>query len=134
MLMLNPNSNGVRFGLGNGSVWTVLLDTTGDYILTGTWHHIMCTWDGTIANIYIDGVNRASCNWSGTLGTNDVALGIGAYSNDGVSWSDYFNGVIDEVAIYNRALSASEFKAYHTVDTNQDGEVVVRGKNTYIRY
>jgi len=41
------------------------------------------------------------------LHTNDLNLFIGRYSEDPLS---YFNGLIDEVRIYNRALSADEIK------------------------
>ncbi|MHC4499232.1 MAG: LamG-like jellyroll fold domain-containing protein, partial [Planctomycetota bacterium] len=111
MLMIGGTAaNDVRFGLGTGSSWTVLLDTTGDYISTGTWYHIVGTWNGTNASIYIDGVIRANDSWSGTLGTNSAPLGIGAHSNNGVSWSNYFNGIIDDVRIYDQALSAEEIQ------------------------
>lgn len=68
------------------------------------WTHLATTYDGTILRIYINGSEVASRTLSGTVEANSKTLRIG-----GNTYSDqYFAGLIDEVRVYNRALSASE--------------------------
>ena len=69
-----------------------------------TWHHIVATWDGSAANIYIDGTivvatGAANATAVGTFGIGANALGG-------------YAGSMDEVAIYSRALTATEVAAH----------------------
>lgn len=68
------------------------------------WYHVVATWDGTYVNIYLNGVKRAD-NVAQTVTpvSNVVNLHIGrdaVYTSTNGNW----NGLIDEVSIYNRAL------------------------------
>jgi len=69
----------------------------------GTWYHVVCTADGTNQYIYIDGVQRDTT----TSGASDVTteLQLGIYSDES---SNALNGKIDEVRIYDKALTADE--------------------------
>ncbi len=70
------------------------------------WHLVVTGWDGTNATVYVDGVQKAQC--SGTDFTRDtsyVSLG-GRPDQDG--YNSPYNGLEDEVQIYNRALTAAE--------------------------
>jgi hypothetical protein len=60
--------------------------------------HFALTYNGTRQGIYIDGVLKGSTFVSGGIGTTSMNLSFGRN----------FNGTIDEIAIYNRALSAEE--------------------------
>ncbi len=67
----------------------------------GSWHHVAMTWgSGTNFYGYVDGVQVASGTDSGTR-TSNIYIGR-------VDGSYYFNGSIDDVRIYNRALTAAE--------------------------
>jgi len=66
------------------------------------WHFIVLTYDGTTANLYADGQLRSSSAESWNLVHS--ACDIGAQINT----SSYWNGNVDDVRIYNRALSATE--------------------------
>ncbi|UCC99201.1 MAG: discoidin domain-containing protein, partial [Phycisphaerales bacterium] len=68
------------------------------------WHHIAGTYDGTIFKCYIDGQLAQEWAYTGTMPQNTASVTIGRRSRGGTS----FNGVIDEVAIFNRALTAQE--------------------------
>ena len=68
------------------------------------WHHIAATYDGQIFKCYIDGVLADEWAYAGTMPENTASVTIGQRSRGGT----YFNGIIDEVAIYNRALSEDE--------------------------
>jgi hypothetical protein len=76
----------------------------------GTWHHYAGTLDGSTLKLYIDGLLVATA--SGTaIGTNhptaDPLFIGGKLTNDPIN-SNYFFGGLDEVVIYDRALSPAE--------------------------
>jgi len=77
-------------------------------VADGEWHHVAGVLDGTNASIFVDGVLDASAASSPTISVNDYAVLIGA--NAQIS-GRLFEGVIDDVRIYNRALSADELQA-----------------------
>jgi len=91
----------VRYLTNSGNYIDVT--TTGVNVSDGNWHHIVAVNNGTNAYIYTDGVQRPANNSVGSANTHDWGL-IGGYAHT----SQYFDGLIDEVRIYNRALSASE--------------------------
>lgn len=70
----------------------------------GQWSYVTGTYDGSALRLYVDGVLKATKNTSGTVTASAGALRIGGNS----VWGEWFNGAIDEVRIYNRALSATE--------------------------
>lgn len=70
------------------------------------WAHMAVTYDGEIARLYVHGVEAGSGPFSLGQGT-DAALVLGACGANG---ENPFHGVIDEVAIYNRALSLGEVR------------------------
>jgi len=80
------------------------------------WHNIVGTHDSATLKIYIDGIQKGSTSKSGS-GTSRYAF-IG-YDNI----SSYFNGTIDEIAVWNRTLSSTEI--YHIYD--QHFGVVIDG-------
>ena len=69
-----------------------------------TWAHLAATYDGATMRFYVNGVQVASRAQTGAIATSTNPLQIGGDSIFG----QYFAGRIDEVRIYNRALSASE--------------------------
>jgi hypothetical protein len=74
---------------------------------TGTWHHVAGTYDGSTITLYVDGVERVSNFASGPLQTSSTSLYIGNKPLSSYP-GDHFKGIIDEVRIYNRALSDQE--------------------------
>lgn len=78
-------------------------------IEANTWYHIAGTYDGEVRRIYINGVLNNSQAAAGQLASNTVGLTIGKYN---LGSSHYFDGVIDEVRIYSRALSQSEIEEH----------------------
>ncbi len=77
-----------------------------DRLLLNRWYHIGVTYDSSVSKIYINGVEKASTTASGSITATLNALLIG----NGAGLGTPFNGTIDEVAIYNRSLSASEIE------------------------
>jgi len=91
--------------------------TTGDEFAIGQWYHIGCTWDGSTTSsglkIYINGIqtddsDHASGSGFATMRDTATPVLIGARNNDlsASSKHRFWNGNIDEVAIWNTALSA----------------------------
>ena len=110
----NPSGNLIFCTMGNVYELpnTALLDTT--------WHHFaLSVKRGGNSNIYIDGQQRlqlASTNVGG-MASDSISLGCRRYSKrTGVAlvlqtvYDQYFNGQLDEVRIWNSALSAENFK------------------------
>jgi len=81
------------------------------------WHYLGLTYDGSIARLYWDGTEIATEAISGTLNsTPSVPLRIG-HVYGASAHNLYFNGLIDEVRIYDRALSADEVQQLYGEDT-----------------
>jgi prepilin-type N-terminal cleavage/methylation domain-containing protein len=75
------------------------------------WHFVAVTWDGNAQNYYIDGQLSQSYSLTnkGSITSGSGCLRIGARNGCGTATS-FFNGQIDDVRIYNRALSAQEIQ------------------------
>jgi len=76
----------------------------------GVWHHIVATYDANgganNGNFYLDGVLDGQFTSTGNIDVNSNNLAIG----NQIFCAHNFNGAIDEVRIYNRALNAEEIK------------------------
>ena len=71
-----------------------------------TWSHLAATYDGTTLRLYVNGVQVSSVPRGGA---SSLEVGAGALRIGGNTvWGEYFAGLIDEVRIYSRALSAAE--------------------------
>jgi hypothetical protein len=73
----------------------------------GEWHHVAASFDGLTARFYVDGVETANRSFFGDVG-NSNTWRVAAY---GPAPAGYFDGLIDEVRIYNRALAPAEIEA-----------------------
>jgi hypothetical protein len=76
---------------------------------TSTWQHVAFTYDGTNITTYFNGVKTVStAAASFTSSANPLYIG-----SDTTSGGRNFNGLIDDVRIYNRALSAAEIQSIY---------------------
>src|SRR5215831_808844 len=75
----------------------------------GQWHHVAATYDGATMKVYVDGQLDASAPRTGTIQSGTSGILIGARS-DGTNASN-FPGMIDELAVYNRAIGPAEVQA-----------------------
>lgn len=74
-----------------------------------TWHYVVGTYDGETMRVYVDGeVSLEHAEKVAFTGTNDQDLRIGC-SKDRANYT-FDNGMIDEAAIWSRALSQSEIQ------------------------
>jgi len=69
-----------------------------------TWSHLASTYDGATLRLYVNGTQVSSRAVSGAIALSSGELRIGGNT----IWGEYFNGLIDEVRVYNRALTAGE--------------------------
>lgn len=77
----------------------------------GQWHHVAGVYDGEKLYIYVDGALDNSKQASGTIATNDHSVLIGANAEKPDEDYRTWNGLIDDVCVFNYALSADEVAA-----------------------
>jgi hypothetical protein len=96
----------------NNDSWDWL---TGSATLAeNTWYHVALVSNGTAYKIYVDGQEEAmaltgganSGDWFGDTETDNITIGVFKRAE----LDDFFTGIIDEVRVYNRALSANEVR------------------------
>jgi len=93
--------------VGAGAQWA----TAKRDLTVGQWYHIVGTFGGTDIKFYLNGELKDT----NTLGASTKIvsnLNKLLIANEG--WANYFNGLIDEVRIYNRALMATEIQKHYT--------------------
>jgi hypothetical protein len=99
------SSNRPATGARIGSVDQVLYG--GTRLTANTWVHVAATYDGAMQRLFINGVQVASRAQTGAMIVSTGAVRIGGNQMFG----EYFQGRIDDLRIYNRALSAAEITA-----------------------
>ncbi len=126
--------NGFSWYLGNTVGYTATMDPT--MVVTNInlkWHHVVGTYDGTTATLYVDGVKISSATGSFTP-NQDKPLSVGI-RYDG---SYGYQGLMDEIAIYGTLLSATDVAAHYQNGTNaapsQTYESLVLAKNPLAYY
>jgi hypothetical protein len=103
----------LSFGLNAGGSYEELdvPISAGDYV-DGNWHLITATYDGATKRLFRDGMEIGSAPKSGKIRFAGVGQAIGAVYVPGFT-AEYFDGLIDEVTIFNRALAPGEIAAIH---------------------
>ena len=81
-----------------------------------TWYHVVGIWGSGGMSMYIDGIKQTDTNaYSGNAMDNSAPLMIAAHSAGNFN----FNGLVDEVRIWNRSLSASEIQQLYFLNPLQ---------------
>jgi hypothetical protein len=116
-VVIKEQSNQLAYALyaGNGnSRPSGHVYTTGDRAVAGStalqkgkWAHLASTWDGTTLRLYVNGRQVAKA----PLRPSAVRSGRVLRFGGNAVWPEWFKGAIDEVRIYNRALSPQELEA-----------------------
>jgi hypothetical protein len=102
------NGNQLVLSIGNGVTHIKLKSNI--YISNRTWHHVAATHKNTLSKLYINGDLVAEGTTTTLTLSNSEALTIGCLKM-GTHLNWFFKGIIDEVKIYNRALTQSEIQA-----------------------
>lgn len=84
-------------------------------IPTDAWTHVAATYDGSALRLYINGNLDATLPYSGGIypGTDDMAIGANVGGMRPGSMAAPFVGLIDELSVYNRALSPAQIKSIY---------------------
>jgi len=91
----------------------VVQQTPDNVVEPDEWVHVGATWDGSVARIYVDGVMELEQAQMGQLVPQGLPLRIGHRNGS----SHYFNGSIDDVQIYDQALTEQELGTVLQGDT-----------------
>jgi serine/threonine protein kinase len=122
-LLVRTGTTGVlvafQFGINHFTFYNV--QSTNE-IPIGQFTHIAGTWDGTTLRLYINGVLNAQNTPEATPVDSGCDFFIGGFNTPEAGSCQYvgqfFNGIIDEVSLYNRALSAGEIASiYNSADS-----------------
>jgi hypothetical protein len=82
----------------------------GGGIPLNAWSFLAATYDGTTLRLYVNGSQVASQTIGGSILTSGGALRIGGNN----IWGEWFQGRIDNVRVYNRALTQAQLQADST--------------------
>lgn len=108
----------VSFTIYYGTGWRGL-SANGGNVKDGLWHHVLGQKTSSALQIYVDGVSRGSISNSDTISYPTGDLYIGRHGNGGTAYD--FKGLIDEVRVYNRALTSNEIAAHYNGGAGQYG-------------
>ncbi len=102
----NANSSSLRAILNvNGSFCT--LETSNHNVFDGNWHFVTLNFDGQNMKMYVDGQVQGTQAAVGTISNSSASFVIGGSAQESYPTGP-FNGEIDAVGIWNRALTESE--------------------------
>ena len=76
-------------------------------LAVNAWTHLAVTYDGATLRIFVNGAQVATKAQTGAIATSTGVLRIGGNN----VWSEFFQGLIDEIRIYSRALTQAEIQA-----------------------
>lgn len=112
-LQLHANTGQFAFTRQNSDSTSAATATTSSsfWPTPGVWYHLAGVYDASTQTIslYVDGSLQQTVSYpSGWQGYGHTAIGRGWFNGQRV---DFFNGQIDDVRIYNTALSASQIQA-----------------------
>jgi hypothetical protein len=79
-------------------------------IEANTWYHMALTYDGTLFHIYVNGQLTATQAYDAFIPNQDGAVNLGWRSDNG--WNA-FDGTLDDVAFYNKALTLEQVQAHY---------------------
>jgi hypothetical protein len=115
--LVDPQANGnagdgLQLGLHNDNGKIVLWRWGGQFIVDavqptpGAWHHVANTYDGTTETLYVDGVAVSSATFTMPRAKVGSAR-LGTHFKN----AEFFKGLLDDVRIWNRALTAVEVRS-----------------------
>jgi hypothetical protein len=118
-IMTKPESYSLQFN-GPRLEFTIIqngvrhrLQAPAGAIVAGTAYYVVGTFDGTTQRLYVNGAQVVTVALSGNPSATNNGLYIGSW--DGAS--EFFNGTIDEPAVYAKALSAEAVARHYKAGT-----------------
>jgi len=120
LLRVNTSGTTVTFFVGDGNVDNGASGT----VSVGAWSHVVGLWDGVDTKIYINGVFVAKAATPLPPDASGTSLFFGQGSGSG---GGPYNGDLDEVRVYNRALSADEVGQLYRLTTPTGMDTSLKG-------
>lgn len=108
---IHVNEGGNEIGFFNGASYIGLPAV----INANTWYHLAVVMNTTNTYVYLNGTAVGTISLGLQASATGQPFSIGGHYD--LAWPEYFNGMIDEVRIWNRALCASE------IQNNRNGEI-----------
>jgi hypothetical protein len=115
-MALKETATGMSWALypfGDGNFPSAHAFTTSELWARGTtrpplnaWTHLAATYDGTTIRLFVNGVQAATRAQTGALVASTQPLRIGGNA----LWAEWFQGQLDEIRVYDRALSTTEIQ------------------------
>lgn len=115
-----PGSADLNFVLNAGTALSVSIDgatptsisygSQGD-LTDGTWHFILLQLAGSVYQLYVDGVLKGTMQNASSILTSDSVIRFGRASGSGEVSSDFWNGSLDDVQIYDTSFTVPEIQA-----------------------
>jgi hypothetical protein len=133
--VLRCGGNGVvAFNISGGSAsattgnWKEAKSAAGAISLS-TWSHVAGTYDGDSVRVFVNGVQMAALGFTGIVvgSPNQYPLSFGRLADPSQSAKRYFTGNIDEIRIWNRALTSAELTANMSKQLDTAGQVGLVG-------
>ena len=129
---LEGSTNGWGLFLNNGRLCAWYYRNTTSYVSNssgcpfnvagvndGQWHHIVFVVDVFGGRIYVDGVRKWIISWAGSAGAVSTSQPVHVGRHPGATADGgYFAGLLDNVRIYNRALSGAEVSGLYTKESS----------------
>jgi len=101
-------------------------------LVTDKWHHVVAAWNGIEQRVYVDAQLKVTAHTQNLiLNTTSISTEparLGSQAKVGSREHRHFQGLIDEVAIFARALSEEEIQALYQM--GQQGEILVKAGRT----
>lgn len=94
---------------------------SGSGMQMGRWHHVAGVFDGEQIRLYVDGLERGATTYSGAIEASHYKLRVGSCQ---FSPERQFVGAVDEIAVWNRALTADELRSLY--DYSNQGQSYCR--------
>ena len=111
----NTTDRRLRFTIEDNTGSSILNIGAAGFLADGQWHHVVAVRDGMLTAVYVDGVKiteRTTTNLKVVSNSQGFKIGVqeGPTSN-----SSFFDGEIDDVIIYKKALSVAEILALYNL-------------------
>jgi hypothetical protein len=138
----NPRSGWVFFQRDAATGWNFRMydgvngnlgwDLTGGTATLNSWSHVVATWNGTAAQLYVNGALADSSNGGGASGNYNPSSAADLILASSDSGSPYA-GSIDEVAFYPTALSETQVASHYNAISGADYQAQVRSDGALLQ-
>jgi len=102
------------------------------YIQENNWYHVVYSYNGDSTHLYVNNVLKFTTKETFSAFANSSPLFLGKHSSD-ATYPYWFNGVLDDIRIYNRALDSSEVTALYTA-LNPDKDTIPTCDSSLVMY